>query len=418
MPQRKLQERNERLQLSAAVVTLLLAGCSGETGILLQVTAAIQPTSVQAGIAKLELVTARRSYCERWVEDQGASRMTVDVHTRDLAKSPYELLVRPTHFTDLSAPVDATVLALDASGAVIGSAYFEQHPFEKGAVNRYMASIELLARTGQDKPLYVSGDGCVCLPGQPWRGNGSGSGCDLDVVTSFDRLVDTAGCELAQGKRELMGPVCDGQSYGEPMDRRLPCFANGPNGCAIAVRNCHDADGRAYDGECTPDGNSVAPPTGALCAAYFGCEQQACGDLIGCFLASKPPEQAIACVLRVDDTTPAGMPIKPCADGKWEASLDVGTAALTGAECVASVIEGRDQPPFQLGLLETGVMGARTATKQCPPTLVVEGIGADSPADVPALKELDLTIGDHVVHVKIDVIRGCVTGPSLVCHRG
>ncbi len=391
-----------------------VAGCSNQTAIILQVDGPASPA--QAGVTQLAFVTSHPTWCDRWVE---VAKVTVDVGGRNLAKSPYELLVQPAHFTDLSEDVDLTALALDSSGAVVGSAYFGTHKFRLHTVDKYRAQLLSLARQGSDRPVYTSSDGCVCLPGQPWRGNGSGTGCDLDVVTSFDRLVDTATCELGPGKRELMGPVCDGQHYGdtEPRDRSLPCFATQGAGCNVTARNCHDDNGQAYDDECTPDTNTPALPSGALCAAYLACEQEPCGDLIGCFLDKVPPE-IWTCQLRVDATTAAGTPVKPCTDGKWEASLDPAAPALTGAACVASVIEGVAQPPFTIGLQETGQMGAQAIATQCPPTLVVDGIDAMSPDDLPAGKILNVTVGDRVLQLHIAVVRGCATAPSLQCKKG
>src|SRR5439155_404235 len=65
-------------------------------------------------------------------------------------------------------------------------------------VRQYSAAIDFLRRGSQpDGPIYVADDGCVCLPGQPWMGTGSRSGCDPGVITSFARLQDTRECELS-----------------------------------------------------------------------------------------------------------------------------------------------------------------------------------------------------------------------------
>ena len=67
--------------------------------------------------------------------------------------------------------------------------------------------------TAPGAPQYAASDGgCVCAPGEPWVGDGSGAGCDTRVITSFDRLIDTAGCELTPKGAPLPVPVCDGQT--------------------------------------------------------------------------------------------------------------------------------------------------------------------------------------------------------------
>jgi hypothetical protein len=397
------------MHVRLALVLLLAVGCTNQTGIELAVSAPGSPSSLESGVASVEFLVSHRSFCERQVIDQGLGTGTrADVSGRDLHARPYELLVKPTHFTDLNDPVTAVALALDAAGKPIGFAGFGAHPFELGHVNEYTAEVALFARTDAS---YVHPEGCVCIPGQAWMGNGSGTGCDLDVVPSFDRFQDTAGCELSQGRRELAGPVCDGHQYlTEVTDRRLPCFNAGGGACVVGLRNCADHDGVAYDAECIPAAGDPAAPTSALCDAYAGCEKTACGDLIGCFLATAPQVHALNCTMHVDPTS-----LKPCVDGKWELVLPM-TGTPAGAQCTASVVEGRIQPPLTVGFKDPNpaTAGSRTRSTLCPPTLVVESIAAD-PALQPMVTVVT-TVGDAVIKVNLKVVRSCenVTS-SLTC---
>src|SRR5262249_2467110 len=126
---------------------------------------------------------------------------------------------------------------------LLGDASFGALDWAVGEVRRYSAAVELLQRSGSDAPRYVADDGCVCIPGRRLMGTGSQSGCDLDVITSFDRLQDTKQCELPPGRQGLPR-ACDGQQYpNEEMDRMLPCFASHNGVCRVSARNCHDADG-------------------------------------------------------------------------------------------------------------------------------------------------------------------------------
>jgi hypothetical protein len=311
-------------------------------------------------------------------------------------------------------------LGFDANGTLIARADLGAHPFELHKVNEDTAQLRYLpAADALGQASYVADDGCVCLPGIPWIGIGSGTGCDPRVVTSFDRLVDTATCELQPNARQLAGPVCDGQNYGEPTDRDLPCFApDTATGCAVITRSCHDADGVAYTRTCRFDAAAPTLPSQALCQAYRTCEQTPCNDVIGCFLAAVPASEQVSCTMRVDATTMPGQALKPCADGKWEASIDFAAPLRTGAACVSSVIEGVSQPPFHLGLAEAMQMNAQTVSPTCPPTLRVDSLDAPGPDALPAGHELDLTIGDQRVHVQIHVVRGCTAEPSLVCKQG
>jgi hypothetical protein len=389
------------VQLRLALACLLAAGCTNQTGIEVRVGAA-----AGASVASLEFFVSHESYCERQVADPAIGAGTrVSVAGRDLHDKPYELLIHPTHFTNLEQPVLIIAVALDANGRPIGDANFGAHPFVRGEVNEYSADLGFFTRTDAS---YVSADGCACIPGEPRVGNGSGVGCDLDVVPSFDRFLDTAGCELDPGRRDLTGPVCDGHLYlTEAADRRLPCYNAGDGTCRVGLRNCADHDGFGYDAECVPQAGDPALPSGKLCDDYAGCEQNACGDLIGCFLGANTVAHNLTCKLFVSDQ------LMPCSGGKWETIVPV-TSAATGASCVAAMVEGRIQPPLTVGFKDPAATGSRTRSTLCPPTLVVESIATD-PA-LPASMTLVMTVGDQVINVKLQIIRSCeqVTA-SLTC---
>jgi hypothetical protein len=400
-----------------AILALLAAGCHNQTGIELKVSNAASPTSVEQGVASLELITAHQSFCERWVRDQTASGTMVPMDGRDLGVNPYVFFIHPSPVTDLNDSVFGLVLARDGAGNVIGFAAFGDHPFRKGEVNQYSAEIEYLVR----KDNTYAADNCACIPGVPRIGGGGA--CNAGVVTSFDRLVDTAGCELPAGARHLTSPVCDGEEYPvtfETHDRALPCFAAASGGgCQTSTRNCVDRYGISYDHECLPESADPTLPSGKLCDAYTTCERQTCGDVIGCFLQAVPATYTITCTMKVDPTTPAGMPVKACNAGKWEAVLPPQGAALAGAGCVSTVIEGTIQNRFTLGLkaMDPTRTEPQTRSTLCPPTLEVAAVAAKSPADVPDKTDVELTIGDSRVTVHINVVKDCSVEPTpLVCH--
>src|SRR4051812_17764088 len=84
---------------------LLLAGCTNKVGLLLEVSMHGGASSIDKGVARLELVMGTKSWCERWVEDKSASHAAVDVAKRDLGKNPYSFLVEPVQATDIEAEV-------------------------------------------------------------------------------------------------------------------------------------------------------------------------------------------------------------------------------------------------------------------------------------------------------------------------
>jgi hypothetical protein len=160
-----------------------------------------------------------------------------------------------------------------------------------------------------------------------------------------------------------------------------------------------------------PLATDPALPSGALCDAYLGCEQNACGDLIGCFVGAVPAAHNLACTMHVQPDV-----LMPCvADGKWELKLPP-TLTATGAACVASIVEGRIQPPFTVGFKDPDptVTGTRTRSTLCPPTLVVESI-ASEPA-LPQTVKLVLTVGDQLINLDLKIVRSCAgVTASLNC---
>jgi hypothetical protein len=385
----------------------LLAGCGGKTGLLLDVTMHSNTSSVEKGVAKLELLMAQPSWCERWVEDKGASHTVVDVTGRDLGANPYTFLVEPVQATDIHAPVVPLVLARDKNGQLIGEAGFGVVNWAAGQVRRHRAAVDFLRRGSQAAgPRYVDDAGCACLPGQPWMGNGAKSGCDLDVITSFDRLQDTKDCELPQTAQSLP-QACDGQLYpGEAMGRQMPCFASGNGTCRVTTRGCLDDKGFAYDQECVPADTDPVLPDSTLCDAYLLCERNPCADLVGCLTAALPPERH-TCTLRI---ALANDGLHPCADGEWATTISTSPDA-----CPATLLDGTQQGVFTYGFRDPNG-GVQPVAAECPLVFAVDNIDAASFDDVPYFFELWATIKNKLIRLHVDVEIGCLDGvPSLIC---
>jgi hypothetical protein len=401
-----------------AALALAVAGCKNETGVMVVVKGPASMTSVDAGITKLDFVVAHPSWCERWVGVPPANHTVKDVSGRDLSKKPYEFVINPSHQTDLSEPVYVAALAYDASGKLVGEATFDAHPLSNGEVLRREAPIFLFNRRNLPMPpQYVSQDGCVCTPGEPWVGTGSGSGCDTRVITSFARLIDTAGCELTPKGAPLPVPVCDGQQYmNEPTDRDLPCWAADAQGaCRVTARRCADHDGVAYAEECNVGSNDVMlPADSTLCMKYLNCEQDPCSDVAGCFRSSFMQTANVKCTVAIDPSTGENQPIKPC-NGATNWTAPIITATTGGATCIAALVDGTDQPPYSLGFTVAGKMGPQLVSTGCPTQLTIDKIDAPYPAAVPDTKQIDVVAGEHLVHVTLQIQRSCSGGATLVC---
>lgn len=410
--------RQRHVPLTAA---LFLLGCTPQTGLLVEVAGPGGGiTSVAAGVTTLDFVVAHPSYCERWIGDATANHTRINVKNRDLSKQPYDFLIKPTHQTDLSEPVYVAALAYADNGQLLGEASFGAHPLAQGQVLRRRARIALFGAAGRPGgPKYVTSDGCVCVPGEPWVGTGSGTGCDLQVVTSFARLGDTAGCELVPKGAPLPVPACDGQLFGSELDSRaLPCWADDGTGmCRVGSRACIDQLGEAYGSECSTSADAPALPSATLCARYRQCQQDPCGNLIACFERAFPTSRTVKCTLRVNPSTKPMEPIVPCAGGSWKTTLPGGPA--TGTACVAALIEGTAQPPFTIGFGAAMSMpmttDAQPIATACPTTLQVDQIDVPYPMALPARQTFEAVIGEELVHISLETVQACDGSASLVC---
>jgi hypothetical protein len=388
---------------------VLVAACGNQTGIVLEAAGQAGRNTVSDGVARLVYVSAYRSWCERWVQPGEGSRIEVDVRGRDLTVAPYQLLLNPDRSTDPAEPVRMFALALDANGGVLAMADFGSHPFRVGFINKYRAELAPMQAGAMSR--YMGAGGCLCVPGLPWIGTPGNDACNAEIVPSYDRLVDTATCEIpdaARLDRHLRRPVCDGQDYGDPADRALPCYGEA-GGCRIGLRTCVDRENVAYASDCAPPDGANELPSGALCDAYRACEATPCSDVVDCFRQKVPTSGKITCTLRARQTA-AG--VAPCAqDNAWSAKLDAGQV---GQSCVSAIVDGTQQPPFVLGFAVPSTPGAQPLATHCPVNLVIEKIEG-SLDEVPATRTFDVTIGDQRYEVELKLVRGCLDGPSLVC---
>ena len=163
----------------------------------------------------------------------------------------------------------------------------------------------------------------MCAPGEPWIGTGSGAGCDPRIITSFDRLVETAGCELTPKGAPLPVPACDGQHYpNEEDDRSLPCWAADVQGaCRMTHRTCRDNNGVGFIQERGTDSTDAMLPSAELCARYLACEQEPCTHVAACFKSKLTQMASLRCKLPIDPTSAAGEKIRPCGGGSWKTQL-------------------------------------------------------------------------------------------------
>jgi hypothetical protein len=388
----------------AVAALLFVAGCSRETGMLLQVTAGAKPALV-----RLDFRVGRQTWCERWILD-GESLSSVDVSGRDLTKSPYALLLHPLHTTDLSRTIRPLALAYSDSG-LVGVADFGEVAWQEGDVLEHRHAVEALAHP---EVVHVddAGGGCVCLPGVPWLGNGTPGGCDDRVIPSLAAYGDLNGCDLHAAVIPLS--VCDGQLYGaEIPGRTLPCFVKRASGqCAVAHRSCSDTGGVAYDEDCDAGKIDATLGSSTVCDAYLACEQSACTDPLACLKVMLAANSStLTCTVEVDPKSAAGM-LQPCPNRQWQGAFN--TTAV-GADCTAAVLDGTQQAPFTLGLAASMQSGAQTVASSCPPTLEVDSIDVPTIDDLPSGHDFDILVGDRLVHVHLIFRASCGGASGIQC---
>ena len=381
-----------------------LSACAPKTGLLFEVQGPAGQSTIAAGIAELRLVTAHASYCGRWVTGTQPSSFTVDVHARDLGANPISILLSPDARTDLSDPVRAIVLALDASGQLLGQASFSPEKFVYEQVSKYAQRITLLGvGMRSDGPRYVADDGCVCIPGQPYIGNSSGTGCDARIPPSLQNLISTAGCELPPGASLPIG-ICDGQLYpGERANRDVPCFSTRSNSCRIGQRVCNDQNGRGLDRECSPQDPSLSLPSGVLCDAFLACERVACGDPIACLEASALAHKQLHCTLPLSPDPKNGA-AQACDGGSWSTTVGTTTAS---ASCVSAMLDGTQVGAVTLGWKKDGSDVPQLVSASCPPTLIVGSVEVSDPSAAVGSSTFTISIGDQLYDVTLDVTVGC-----------
>jgi hypothetical protein len=384
-----------------------LVSCAPKTGLILEVQGPTGTSTITAGVATLRLVSAHQSYCGRWVTTPELAAFTVDVHNRDLTEDPVTILLSPDTHTDLDAPVRAQVLALDASGQLIGVAGFSAEPFKYEEVRTYAARIALLGRGARsDGPKYVADDGCVCIPGLPYIGTSTGMGCDQKLPPSLDDYISTAGCELPAGASLPVG-ICDGQLYpGERANRELPCYAARNGACRIGQRICNDQFGRGYDRECSASDPALTLPSTALCDATLTCERVACGDPLACLKTSALTHKVVHCKLPLG-ADPLNGAAQPCNGGSWSFTV---SGAPMGSACVAAMLDGTRVGPITLGWKKDGVADPQVTSAQCPPTVFVSAVDVATPAAAVGSYALTVSIGDQIYDVELEVDAVCPMG--------
>jgi hypothetical protein len=155
-----------------------------------------------------------------------------------------------------------------------------------------------------------------------------------------------------------------------------------------------------------------------MCDRYLACERDACGDVLGCVRASFQQRLNATCTVRVDPSTNLNQKIRPCpASGAtlWSTQLP----PQLGPECVAAILDGVSQAPLTVGFAPATPGKATPVTDKCPTVLQIDSIDAPYPDALPATEEVDLIIGEHLVHVTFKFERMCTAGaPPLVCVPG
>jgi hypothetical protein len=319
-----------------ALVCLVLAACSSETGIVVAVSgSSVDELAFQVGV----------SDGADYVLDASASGQTRDVRGRDLRLDPYELLLREG---DESKPVAMTVrvLVLGARGGKQVSFALLEPPqaFVRGEVLRRALLLQetaadagklgkcYQARVAQKSYRLIAADDRDCDGVSPAEGD----------CADADAAVRPGAKEICDGKDNDCDPKT--QFVGSEI-----CYATAGSRCHQGLRSCDESKGQGKLGPCSADESGPlaaeaycraqksceSAPSPAECVAgkvtpvLFGCkavvhESKLCGGSATVELGGTPPPSCVWALI---------------SDGGWP-------LALAGAGCKASLtVAGGGAPP-------------------------------------------------------------------------
>jgi len=274
---------------------LTLSACSAETGILV---------SVNRGAADILEFYVGVEQDGHYILDSRASGTRADVSGRNLAITPYELLLEP----GAGGALSIRVLVLgknrgESNSESLGSFAFTQTPqrFIEGEVLRRSVGLNSInstrwARTtGACRRIaFPAEDRYFLYPSDDLDCDGHGTLKQPPDCADDDAEVFPGAFEYCDNK----DTDCDG-SYAPA---RVRCYAIDQNtDCFAGTRDCAEATGGGVSGACTLEGAQVAQ---AYCVAYNACEAL---DPLRC--ARSVSEARYGCTLKMQDA------LKSCGGG-------------------------------------------------------------------------------------------------------
>jgi hypothetical protein len=320
------------VRLIGFALTLLLTGCSSETGILVGVSG----SSVEELVFEVAVAEGAA-----FVLDQGASGETRDVRGRDLRLEPYEHLLRPED--PEAPPPQLRVLVLGRRGGKIVSFAVTDPPqaFLPGSVLRRGLLLQGLSSTvtagalGKCYQARLSEKASFRLIAASDRDCDGFSpedtppDCDDD-----DSAVHPGASERCDGKDNN----CDGKL--STVTEKCYALIVSPVPCRESTRTCNESSGIPSFSSCEPNGSSPAAPRGF-------CEGKSVDPIEG------------TCTVEVDPSglCPGSVPLAPIsgqpascawaliADGGWPLSLDGAAAPTSVASCTPSLAIAAGTPP-------------------------------------------------------------------------
>ncbi len=396
--------------LAIGVAVGLAAGCSDDTGILVEV----HGERLELAVARLDTMvilddgSAVPPDHAAW---GGADNRQDTVTGVDLRVEPYTVLLRPDG-VETDATLWVAAVAYDGTGEVIG---FGQMPsmlaFQPDVVLRVQLDLAPASRfDAGDGHCVVSGGVIVVRTSDDCDGDAVAypEDCDdLDPAVVSDLDDDPAICQddcdvtngdIYPGNAEVCDGLdndCDESTYAAPeLCAVVTMEAETVTSCRIGQRDCLDVNPEApFDDLCRavtldPTANS------GVCAGWAECINSGATD---CLVQTQ-----IVCKTKVSD-----------AGACTESAVDLRTLAPDADQCAYRLIGGTLNGGWNVGLRADGVDQLVSFFDGCAVELVV----ASSPAlALPKLLVLEVVLDDvhQVVSVLLDPKRdGCQPGDDL-----
>ena len=250
--------------ISALALAATLAGCSDRTGVIIQVTRDVDTTPAEIDTLRVYVGVAAPASAVDFVDNAAPDQEAIDMTGRDLADSPYRLLLTPHDMADQQVRVAAVGLS---GGQPVG---FGQLPDPVGFVDGQVLEWTITLSGDRSGGFDVTPTGCLVVINADSKtviGTPNDLDCDGDAAAVDCNDNDpTVGPSKPERCGNNVDDDCDGKTDevedadGDGVDNCSDCddqnnhrFPGNPEVCDGIDNDCNDL---CDDGAADPDGDT------------------------------------------------------------------------------------------------------------------------------------------------------------------